>query len=432
MGADHSYRIMIEEMAEGAVTLTAEGVILYCNRCFAAMLQAPLEGLLGSAIQDWLAPAPLGLPGAPVGRQAFEELLRQGEAQGSGQCEIQLRTAAGGQLPAYVAVTALSGSSAWWVIRGSACRRSPGGTDLTEQKAAAEAEAANRAKDHFLATLSHELRTPADAGARRGLARSRAMPGCRPTSARQLAMMRRNVELEARLIDDMLDLTRIARGKLELHREAADLRQVLEHALQTMRCRGQPRRTPAARSSSCAAEPATASWADAPRLTQVFWNLLNNAVKFTPAGGTIAVRSRREPGPAATELVVEVTDNGIGIDAGGPAAASSTPSSRASPASPAASADWGWGSPSARRSSSCTAASLTADERRQGPRLDLHGAAAGPRAGSGRPRPAAATPADRAAPERRRPATAPPPPGRGPRRHRRGHGRACCARSATG
>jgi two-component system CheB/CheR fusion protein len=123
----------------------------------------------------------------------------------------------------------------------------------------------------------------------------------------EIAMVRRNIELEARLIDDLLDVTRITRGKLELQYQEVDLRQVLEHAILT----------------SCGEEVAAGRlrvieeladgqrlWADAPRLTQVFWNLLSNAVKFTPEGGTIAVRSWADE----SWLVVEVSDTGIGIE----------------------------------------------------------------------------------------------------------------------
>src|SRR6185436_12384020 len=128
--------------------------------------------------------------------------------------------------------------------------------------------------------------------------------------AMDLAMMRRNIELEARLIDDLLDLTRISRGKIDLQRAATDLRQVVEHAVRT----------------SCGEEAAAGRmevvtelpegdwqlWADGARLTQVVCNLLNNAVKFTPEGGTIRVRMDREEAPP--RLLVEVADTGVGID----------------------------------------------------------------------------------------------------------------------
>lgn len=178
-----------------------------------------------------------------------------------------------------------------------------------EREARAEAEAANEAKDRFLATLSHELRTPLSPV----LAVVAKLEGDERLQGfgRELAMIRRNVELEARLIDDLLDLTRIARGKLELHREVIDVRQALQHALRIC-CEPEVASGRLRVEKDLAAEDHRI-WADASRLTQVFWNLLSNAVKFTPAGGTITVRSRAEPGGA---LAVEVADNGAGIEPG--------------------------------------------------------------------------------------------------------------------
>jgi PAS domain S-box-containing protein len=289
--ADRPYRIMIEEMGQGAVTLLADGTILYCNRCFAELVKAPLEHVLGASIHAFVA---------PPAREPFAALLRQGESQeGSSRGEIQLQTAAGSPIPAYAAVTPLSreeGPALCLVV-----------TDLTKQKAAAAAEAANQAKDHFLATLSHELRTPLTPvlAMVSGFERDDRLP---EDVRGQLAMMRRNLELEARLIDDMLDLTRVARGKLELRREPADLVQILEHALQTMERDVLVKRLRIV--TELSREDCFLS-ADPPRLTQVFWNLLHNAAKFTPEGGSIAVRTSRDEG----WLVVEVTDSGMGIEA---------------------------------------------------------------------------------------------------------------------
>jgi PAS domain S-box-containing protein len=170
-----------------------------------------------------------------------------------------------------------------------------------------EAQAANEAKDRFLATLSHELRTPLTPvlAVLSRLEADRGLGG----QAAELATIRRNVELEARLIDDLLDLTRVTSGKLELHRREIDLRQILEHALATIEreLNGKGLRLEVA-----LAREDHRLWADAPRLTQVFWNLLSNAVKFTPPGGAIRLRSTVEP--RARELTVEVRDTGIGIE----------------------------------------------------------------------------------------------------------------------
>ncbi|HEV2843517.1 MAG TPA: PAS domain S-box protein [Thermoanaerobaculia bacterium] len=178
------------------------------------------------------------------------------------------------------------------------------------ERAHAQAQAANEAKDQFLATLSHELRTPLTP-VLAVLSRLETAPDMGP-HASDLSMIRRNVELEARLIDDLLDLTRITRGKLELHRREIDARRVIEHALSTTE------RDLAEKGLRLEVELAPEDhhvWADAPRLTQVLWNLLSNAAKFTPPGGVVTVRSRIERGPfGPRELAVEVQDTGIGIE----------------------------------------------------------------------------------------------------------------------
>jgi signal transduction histidine kinase len=175
-----------------------------------------------------------------------------------------------------------------------------------------EAEAAGRAKDHFLATLSHELRTPLTPvlALVSALQRDDRLP---QDVQEDIAIIFRNIELEARLIDDLLDITRIARGKLELQFDTRDIRPIIEHAIKTC----------------CAHEAAEkmivcheqlddgehTARVDTGRLTQVFWNLLKNAIKFTPAGGQIFVRSRREFEESASWLAVEIQDTGIGITA---------------------------------------------------------------------------------------------------------------------
>ncbi len=176
-----------------------------------------------------------------------------------------------------------------------------------ERRLRAEAETANQAKDHFMATLSHELRTPLTPV----LAVLSAMEPDEqiPEKVRDsLAVVRRNVELEARLIDDLLDLTRITQGKLELRPRTTDLRQVIEHALEASAAKVSDSDRP--RIVTEVAPGDHRLWADAPRLTQVFWNLLSNALKFTPADGEVRVRTAREEG----WLTVEVSDTGIGID----------------------------------------------------------------------------------------------------------------------
>jgi signal transduction histidine kinase len=178
-----------------------------------------------------------------------------------------------------------------------------------EQAARAQAEAANKAKDHFLATLSHELRTPLNP-VLMTVSAMQTDPSLPPRFQEDVDLVRRNVELESKLIDDLLDLTRIARGKLELNPEAVDLHAVLEHAMETC-CEEDARRKRLKISSDLAATRRFV-WGDSARLSQVFWNLLKNAVKFTPEGGSVGLRSWDDAD--GHTIVVEVTDTGIGIE----------------------------------------------------------------------------------------------------------------------
>ena len=168
------------------------------------------------------------------------------------------------------------------------------------------AEAASKAKDHFLAALSHELRTPLTPVLLRvaSLARSSDLPeGLRA----DLRMIQRNVELEAKLIDDLLDLTRVSRGKLALQFETTDVHALLEHVV-AICSEGIEARSLWIDLEAGAAERHV--WADSARLQQVFWNLIKNAVKFTPAGGHIRVITAN-PQPGKVEIAV--IDPGIGI-----------------------------------------------------------------------------------------------------------------------
>ena len=175
------------------------------------------------------------------------------------------------------------------------------------ERARAEAEAAGQAKDHFLAVLSHELRTPLMPiqMALGTLSRRHDLPA--PVRAAH-EMITRNVELEAHFIDDMLDMTRIARGKMEIVSEPMDLheaaRRAVEVSLPDLEAKGQ-RLTVALDAADHRLN------ADFARLQQAMWNLLKNASKFTPGGGAISLRTRNE---MAGQIVVEITDSGIGME----------------------------------------------------------------------------------------------------------------------
>ena len=190
--------------------------------------------------------------------------------------------------------------------------------DITRRKLAEEAlvaakdeaEQANKAKDQFLAVLSHELRTPLNPILLAATAMLEQPPGpgeLRPT----LQMIRRNVDLQARLIDDLLDVMRIVRGKMPLHWEVADAHALIGQALEI--CRSEVLGKCLALVVALEAADHHVN-ADPARLQQVVWNLVRNAVKFTPEGGTITVGTRNEADGSGDRLVIEVGDDGIGID----------------------------------------------------------------------------------------------------------------------
>ena len=169
-----------------------------------------------------------------------------------------------------------------------------------------EANRANAAKDRFLAVLSHELRTPLNPV----LMAASAMesdPTIPPEIRADISMIRRNVELEARLIDDLLDLTRIAHGKVQLQRNIVNGHELLEEAVAVVR--GDPSTLqPPIELKLKAAEHHING--DPARIQQVFWNLIRNAVKFTSLDGRILIRTTN---PEPETFRVEVIDTGIGI-----------------------------------------------------------------------------------------------------------------------
>jgi PAS domain S-box-containing protein len=164
--------------------------------------------------------------------------------------------------------------------------------------------AQNKAKDRFMAVLSHELRTPLTAllGAVYALQYDTLPPQIGPL----IEIIHRNAEVEARLIDDLLDLTRIVQGKLMLNLEVIDVREILNSACET--CREEVERGGIAlRVDFC--DDGCYVMVDPARLQQVFWNLIKNAVKFTPSGGAITIETEVREG----RLIARVRDTGIGI-----------------------------------------------------------------------------------------------------------------------
>jgi signal transduction histidine kinase len=172
----------------------------------------------------------------------------------------------------------------------------------------AEAKAASRAKDDFLAALSHELRTPLNPVLL--LATEAATNLDLPADVRaDFEIIAKNVSLEARLIDDMLDLTRIAHGKLTLDMKPLDVHASLQHALSLVRAEIDQKEISLAldlKAERCVVV------GDDVRLKQVFWNVIKNAAKFTPWGGKITIETATSP--ENDQIAITISDTGIGMN----------------------------------------------------------------------------------------------------------------------
>jgi PAS domain S-box-containing protein len=186
--------------------------------------------------------------------------------------------------------------------------------DVTERKRAEEnleaakiaAEKANKAKDDFLASLSHELRTPlmpAMIAASYLAEHENLLPELRE----EVTTIWRNIQLEAQLIDDLLDTTRITRGKIQVYHEVADVHRLLQNAVEIVKSDILKKEIELAIDLGATEHYI---WADPVRIQQVFWNLINNAAKFTPIKGRITIRSFNKQ----KQFVFEISDTGIGIE----------------------------------------------------------------------------------------------------------------------
>jgi signal transduction histidine kinase len=176
---------------------------------------------------------------------------------------------------------------------------------LEQQKSAVEA--ANRTKDNFLAMLTHELRTPLTP-VLAALDMLEREPGSSQDAKSALAMARRNVELEGQLIDDLLDLTRIAKHKLQLKFDSLDAHETIANVAEICRAEADARQLHLQLHLRAGAHYVSA---DTAKFQQIIWNLLKNAIKFTPAHGDITISSTN---PEPQLLAIGVRDTGVGID----------------------------------------------------------------------------------------------------------------------
>jgi PAS domain S-box-containing protein len=286
-------------------TLSVDGAIESWNQASEWIFGYTAEEITGQPGDTFNGPAenPGDAPAMPIGAELAEISL-----SGSRSEDRWLMRKNGSQFYASIVTTAI------YDIDGNVRGFSRIVRDMTDSRVAADllqaakeqAEAANQAKDHFLAVLSHELRTPLGPiyAAAQTLDLQKDLP---PQSRRSIKLIKRNVEVEARLIDDLLDISKIVNDKLTLHLQPVDLVPLLGGTADLFRDEASAKDISIAYHAP--AEPVIVQ-ADAARLQQIIWNLLKNAIKFTQRSGRISIELRR---PIEGKVTVDVTDTGIGI-----------------------------------------------------------------------------------------------------------------------
>ena len=293
-GAEQPYRIYLEQMQEGAVTVSSDGMILYCNQRFAEMVKRPLEKVISSNVGNYLPSAAW----SEISRvfQNRHEVIKQ---------VADLRRSRLAALPVNLAASRMpvDGQEMMCLVV----------TDLSAQKEREEfriakelAEKASAAKDSFLAALSHELRTPLTPTlmVATALEKDSSLP---ERFQSDIALIRRNVELEARLIDDLLDLTRISHGKLNLHKTDVDVHAIINQAVEI--CQSDFRMKSQQLKMELRATH-TGVHGDVVRIQQALWNVIRNAVKFTREHGLISITTGNI---GKTRIWVSIADSGIGF-----------------------------------------------------------------------------------------------------------------------
>ena len=301
--AEEQFHILVDSVEEYAIyMLDSTGNVMTWNSGAQRIKQYNAEEIIGKNFACFYT-------AEDVAAEKPQHNLREAARRGSIRDQGPRVRKDGSIFQAEIVLTALRDSSS--NVRGySKVTR-----DITDQIRSREfeaekiaAEKASKAKDDFLAALSHELRTPltpALAAANYLASNASKVPA---EFAEDLEIIKRNVRLQARLIDDLLDLTRITRGKLQLHLEPVDANAVVRDAIEIANSAILSKKLSV--STELGAQKHHIR-GDSIRLQQIFWNLINNAVKFTPSGGQVAVRTYNDD---AGHFRFEITDNGIGIE----------------------------------------------------------------------------------------------------------------------
>jgi len=300
--SEEQFRLLVDRVEEYAIyLLDPDGRIMSWNHGAEKIKQYSSDEIIGKNFACFYTAEDVAA-GKP--QHNLEMAARHGHIRDQG---LRVRKD-GTTFQADVVITALTDDSG--CLRGfSKVTR-----DLSDQIRTREIEAekmaavkANEAKDEFLAKLSHELRTPLTPALAAADFMAESISELPEKFTTEVHVIRRNVRLEARLIDDLLDLTRVSAGKIELHPQRVDGHVVAGDALSI--ARSDIHRKKLSITTDWTAKDHFV-WADPIRLEQVFWNLINNAVKFTPAAGEIRIQTWNNDG----DFHFAIIDTGIGID----------------------------------------------------------------------------------------------------------------------
>ncbi len=300
--ADRPYRLLVEKMQQGAITLNMDGTIAYCNRYFADLVEKPLERLIGVDFRDFV----------PNDCKTDFEILLQRSFSGFSQGESHLRNASGGLIPVFFTFNTLPtdcGAAVGLIV-----------TDLTTQRHHKELEVilealkhADHRKNEFLAMLAHELRGPLAPITNAVIMLGLQVEVESPTHQQARGIIERQLRQLQHLVDDLLEISRITTGKIQLRREPVAVRDIVDGAVESVRPLIENKRH-----KLTVLMPPEPIWlhADAARLEQVLLNLLTNAAKYTEENGQVWITV--EPAiyfsdGVTGECVIRVRDNGVGI-----------------------------------------------------------------------------------------------------------------------